>query len=153
MEYLVVKWLHILSSTVLFGTGLGSAFYMFFVSRTRNPQVVATVAGYVVLADWIFTTPTVIFQPISGLYLMHLAHLKLTAPWIIVSLALYLVAVLAWLPVVWMQLQMRDLARRTEPTAKLPYLYWNYLRWWVGLGVIAFLALVLVFYLMVVKSF
>jgi len=153
VEYLIVKWLHILSSTVLFGTGLGSAFYMFFASRTRNPQVVASVVGYVVLADWLFTAPTVIFQPLSGVYLMHLAGLRFTAPWVTKSFALYSLAVAAWLPVVWIQLRLKNMALATPPGAKLPELYWKYLRVWVALGIVAFFALLIVFYLMVAKTF
>ena len=69
MTYLVIKWLHILSSTVLFGTGLGSAYYMYFASRTRDARVAAAVVRQVVIADWLFTTPTIILQPITGFYL------------------------------------------------------------------------------------
>jgi uncharacterized membrane protein len=152
MTYLLVKWLHILSSTLLFGTGLGSAFYMFFTSRTRDPQVIAVVVRHVVIADWVFTTPTIILQPLTGLYLMHLARFPLTTPWILWSVGLYLLAGAAWLPVVWMQIRMRDMAaaaaRAGEP---LPPQYWRYLRIWVTLGVVAFFSLVVVFYLMVAK--
>lgn len=152
MTYLVVKWLHILSSTVLFGTGLGSAYYMFFASRTRDPHVVATVARQVVIADWIFTTPTVILQPLTGFWLIHLAGYPLTSAWILWSIVLYLVAGAAWLPVVWMQIRMRELARHADHVGQpLPESYWRLLRIWVALGVIAFLALVVVFYLMVAK--
>jgi uncharacterized membrane protein len=152
MSYLVVKWLHILSSTLLFGTGLGSAFYMFFASRTRDPRVVATVVRYVVIADWVFTTPTIILQPLTGFWLMHLAGFPLTSPWILWSLVLYLVAGAAWLPVVWMQIRMRDMARAAaEHGSALPERYWQLLHAWVALGVVAFLSLVVVFYLMVAK--
>ena len=153
MTYLVVKWLHILSSTVLFGTGLGSAYYIFFASRTRDPRIVASVVRHVVVADWAFTTPTIIIQPVTGVYLAHLAGFSLTTPWLAWSIALYFVAGAAWLPVVWMQIRMRDLAGRAAVVgAALPARYWAYLRAWVALGVVAFAALVVVFYLMVVKS-
>ena len=152
MTYLVVKWLHILSSTVLFGTGLGSAFYMFFASRTRDPRVIATVVKHVVLADWVFTTPAIILQPVTGFYLMHLAGYPLSSPWILWSVVLYLVAGAAWLPVVWMQMRMRDLAAMAARTgASLPQRYWGFLRVWVALGVVAFLSLVVVFFFMVAK--
>ena len=152
MTYLVVKWLHILSSTVLFGTGLGSAFYMFFASRTRDPRVVASVVRHVVIADWIFTTPTIILQPLTGFYLMHLAGFPFTSGWILWSVVLYLLAGAAWLPVVWMQIRMRDLAATAaQASIPLPPIYWRYLRAWVALGVVAFFALVIVFYLMVAK--
>ena len=152
MEYLIVKWLHILSSTFLFGTGIGSAFYMLFTSRTRDARAVAVVTRYVVIADWLFTTPTVIFQPASGFYLMHLARFPLTTPWILRSIGLYLLAGACWLPVVWMQIKMRDMAQvSARAGAELPPLYWRYLRIWVALGIVAFFSLVVVFYLMVAK--
>lgn len=152
MDYLVVKWLHILSSTVLFGTGLGSAFYMFVTSLTRDARVIATVVRYVVIADYAFTTPAIIIQPVSGLYLIHLAGFPLSSTWIAVSIALYLLAGAAWLPVVWMQIKMRDMAVAAAANGtELPPRYWNFLKWWVALGIVAFSALVVVFYLMVAK--
>jgi uncharacterized membrane protein len=152
MLYLTIKWIHILSSTLLFGTGLGSAFYMFFASRTRDPRVIAVVVKYVVIADWLFTTPTIIIQPLSGFYLVHLGGLPVMADWIVWSVVLYLLAGAAWLPVVWMQIQMRDMATEAARTGTaIPDRYWRFLNWWVALGIVAFLALVVVFYLMVRK--
>lgn len=151
-EYLVVKWLHILSSTILFGTGIGSAFYMLFASLNRDPRVILFVVRYVVIADWAFTTTAVILQPLTGLYLVHLAKMSLTAPWLWISFALYFLAGACWLPVVWMQIRMRDMAREAvERGTALPERYFRYLRVWIALGIPAFLALVVVFYLMVAK--
>lgn len=152
MEYIVVKWLHILSSTLLFGTGLGSAFYMFFASLTRDVRAIAVVVRYVVIADWLFTTPTIILQPLTGFYLLHLTGLPLQSKWIAISIGLYVLAGAAWLPVVWMQIRMRDMAAAAAAgDGVILALYWRYLRWWVALGIIAFVALVGVFYLMVAK--
>lgn len=152
MDYATVKWLHILSSTLLFGTGLGSAFYLFFASRTRDARAVAVVARYVVIADVLFTATTVVFQPLSGWYLAHLAGFPLTAPWIMASFVLYFLAGACWLPVVWIQIRMRNLAQRAAATdAPLPALYWIYLRVWTILGMPAFVALIVVFWLMVAK--
>ena len=152
MDYVVVKWLHILSSTLLFGTGLGSAFYMFFASLTRDARVAATVVRYVVIADYAFTTPTIIIQPLTGLYLIHLAGFPLTSTWIVVSIVLYFVAGAAWLPVVWMQIKMRDMAAAANASGtQLPQRYWTFLKLWVALGIVAFVALIVVFYLMVAK--
>lgn len=152
MTYLVLKWLHVLSSTFLFGTGIGSAFYMLFASRTRDPRVIAQVARLVVIADWAFTTPAIIVQPATGLWLVHIAGYPLSSRWLVVSIALYLLAGAAWLPVVWMQIRMRELARRAaEAGAPMPEAYYRMLRAWVALGVVAFVALVVVFWLMVVK--
>jgi uncharacterized membrane protein len=152
MTYLTIKWLHILSSTLLFGTGLGSAFYMYFASRTRDPRLIAPVARLVVIADWSFTTPTVILQPATGLWMVHLAGYPLTSRWLLVSIALYLLAGAAWLPVVWIQIRMRDLARQAaELEAPLPPAYERMLGAWVLLGMIAFASLVVVYWLMVAK--
>ena len=152
MDYNVVKWLHILSSTVLFGTGLGSAYYMFFTSLSRQPAATAIVVRHVVLADWIFTTTTIVFQPASGLYMAHLAGIPLSTSWISWSFALYFLAGACWLPVVWLQIRMRRLAEAAAASGQpLPPAYFGMLKLWTALGVPAFLALVVVFYLMVAK--
>lgn len=153
MEYVIAKWLHILSSTLLFGTGIGTAFFMFVANRTGDVRAIAVVTRYVVIADTIFTLPTVIFQPLSGYMLMQLAGIPLLTEWVWKSFALYGVAGLCWLPVVWIQLQMRNMAIETAITGApmLPARYWRYERVWVVLGIPAFTALVIVFYLMVAK--
>src|SRR5688572_12486958 len=112
MEYLVVKWLHVLSSTVLFGTGLGSAFYMFFTNRSGDTRAIAIVCRRVVWADWLFTTPTAILQPATGFYLMHLAGMPFSLGWIAGSIALFVLAGACWLPVVWIQIHMAEMAEQ-----------------------------------------
>ena len=150
--YLTLKWLHILSSVVLVGTGLGSAYYMFFANRSRDLAAQAVVARLVVQADCWFTTPTVLLQPATGLAMVHLAGFPLSTPWIAASLVLYAVAGLCWLPVVWLQIRMRALAQQAvEADTPLPDLYWRYARWWEWLGYPAFAAMVVVFYLMAAK--
>ena len=151
-EYLVVKWLHVLSSTILFGTGIGSAYYMLFASLTRDARVVHAVVRHVVIADWLFTMTTVIAQPLTGLWLVHLAQLPLTTRWVAWSIGLYFFAGACWLPVVWMQVRMRELAKRAvDEGAPLPERYWTFLRYWIALGIPAFFALAVVFWLMVAK--
>ncbi|MEF2268674.1 DUF2269 domain-containing protein [Janthinobacterium sp. LS2A] len=152
MEYLIVKWLHIVSSTLLFGTGIGSAFYLLFTSLSRDVRAIAVVNRHVVRADWLFTATTVVFQPLSGFYLAHLAGYPLGSSWIVWSVVLYLVAGACWLPVVWLQMRMRDMAQASARDGlALPALYWRYLRIWTALGVPAFFALIVVFYLMTAK--
>lgn len=152
MEYLVVKWLHILSSTLLFGTGIGSAFYLLAASLGRQPHTVAFVTRYVVIADWIFTAPTIVLQPLSGFYLAHLAGITLRSGWLAWSIVLYLVAVACWLPVVALQIRMRDRAHRAAVQGTdLPPEYWHYFRLWMALGFPALFAFIAVFYLMVAK--
>ena len=152
VEYFVVKWLHILSSTLIFGTGLGSAFFMFAASRGRNVAALAFVARHVVTADWIFTTPAVVFQFPSGLYLAHLGGYDITAGWLAGALGLYVFAGACWLPVVWMQIRMRDMAAMALETGEeLPRRYQDYFRWWIILGSLAFPAVAAIFWLMVAK--
>jgi uncharacterized membrane protein len=152
MDYLVVKWLHILSSTFLFGTGIGSAFYMLFVSLSHDVRAIAVVSRAVVVADWIFTATTIVVQPVTGLYMMHLAGFPLQSKWIIWSIGLYFLAGACWLPVVWIQMRLRDLAQvAARDGTPLPDQYWRYFKVWVALGVPAFIALVIVFWLMVAK--
>jgi uncharacterized membrane protein len=152
MEYIIIKWLHVLSSTILFGTGIGSAFYLFFASRGKDPRVLAFVIRHVVIADWVFTATTIVVQPATGIYLAHLANIPLETRWIFWSFVLYVIAGACWLPVVWMQLRMRDLARvACDTDGILPPRYWILFRCWVLLGIPAFLALALIFYLMIAK--
>ncbi|MCW7537395.1 DUF2269 domain-containing protein [Aquabacterium sp. A7-Y] len=152
MEYLVVKWLHVLSSTFLFGTGVGSAFYLLFASLGRDARAVAVVSGLVVRADWLFTSTTIVFQPLSGFYMMHLAGMSFDAAWIRWSLWLYVIATACWLPVVWLQIVLRRIARDAAARgAHLPAMYFRHLKVWVVLGVPAFFAFVMIFYLMVAK--
>ena len=150
--YLLLKWLHIISSVLMVGTGLGSAFYMYFTNRSGSLQAQAVVSRLVVRADWCFTTPTVILQPASGLLLAYLAGWPLTTPWLALSLALFALAGACWLPVVWLQLRMAAMAQQAmaEQTG-LPPLYGRYARCWEALGYPAFVAMAAVFFLMVNK--
>jgi uncharacterized membrane protein len=152
MDYQTLKWLHVLSSTLLFGTGLGSAWYMLLASLTRDPRAAAVTVRHVVWADWLFTTTTIVFQPLSGWAMAHMAGIPLTTRWIAWSFALYLLAGACWLPVVWLQIRMRSMAEAAVRDGQpLPPRYFACLRLWVALGIPAFLALVVVFYLMVAK--
>jgi uncharacterized membrane protein len=152
VDYLIVKWLHIISSTILFGTGLGSAFYMFMANRSKRVAGIYFAARHVVLADWIFTAPAIVFQLLSGFYLMHLTGHRVSEKWIAATLGLYAFAGACWIPVVWIQIKMRDMAKESlAMDANLPERYWNYNRWWIVLGALAFPAVIGVFWLMVAK--
>jgi uncharacterized membrane protein len=152
MEYLIIKWIHVLASTVLFGTGIGSAFYLLLASRQRDASIAAFVARRVVLADWLFTATTVVVQPLSGAWLVHRAGFAWSSRWLATSLVLFAIAVACWLPVVVLQLRMRDAAgaaaRNGQP---LPPVYARLTRWWIALGVPAFAAFLAIFWLMVAK--
>ena len=152
MEFLWLKWLHILSATVLFGTGLGIAFFKWSVDRSGDVRAIAAVMRRVVLADWLFTTTTVIVQPLTGIWLALLAGYPLTSGWVAWSLLLYVLAGLCWVPVVWLQLRMRDMAvQAAAECGALPARYHRYARIWFWLGIPAFAALIVVFCLMVFR--
>jgi uncharacterized membrane protein len=93
-----------------------------------------------------------VLQPLTGLAMVRLAWYPLSLPWLRWSIALYVLIGCCWLPVVWLQIRMRNLAadamRRITP---LPGVYFRYYRWWFYLGWPAFIGVLAVFYLMVVK--
>ena len=152
MEYFVAKWLHILSATFLFGTGIGSAWYLLFAVISRNVAAIAVVSRIVVTADWLFTATTMVVQPLTGFYLIHVAGYPLHSKWIVWSVVLFVIAALCWFPVVWLQMRLRDLsAAAAAEDTPLPPLFWRYFRIWVVLGIPAFFAFLAVFWLMVAK--
>jgi uncharacterized membrane protein len=150
--YLLVKWLHIVSSTVLFGTGAGIAFFFLRAQRTGDVRIIAAVAREVVLADMVFTATAVVLQPVTGVALALIVGYPLSSPWLALSMVLYGLVGCCWLPVVWLQMRMRDLAigAATKGSA-LPAAYQRYYRWWFALGWPAFIGVLVIFYLMVAK--
>lgn len=150
--YEIAKWLHILSSTILFGTGLGTAFQMVMAMRTGRVETVHSVASAVVLADWLFTTPAGLIQPATGAWMIALAGWPPAAPWLLAAYALYILAFACWAPVVLLQIRIRDLAAQALAAGTpLPGEARRLYRLWLALGWPAFLALVAVFWLMVTK--
>ena len=151
-EYLLIKWLHILSATVLFGTGIGIAFFKWITDRSGDIRAIRIMSERTVLADWLFTTPAVILQPITGLGLVYLAGYPMFTGWILYAICLYLFAGCCWLPVLWLQIRMREMARIADDSnTSLPQQYWVHARIWFWLGVPAFIALIVVYWLMVFK--
>lgn len=151
-SYLIAKTLHILSSTVLFGFGAGTAWYFWNAHLTRDPATIASVGRMVVRADWIFTGTSGVVQPASGLWLVHLAGYSPAAPWLIVTYCLYLLAFACWVPVVWLQIKAQRLAKiALERSERLGPDYERTMRLWFALGWPAFLGLTGVFWLMVAK--
>ena len=152
MEYLVVKWIHVVSSTILFGTGIGSAYYMLMAGLRGRAGDVHFVVRHVVIADWLFTATAVVVQPVTGLWLAHAAGLPLSTRWIAWSIVLYVVAGACWLPVLWLQYRMRDMARISAAAGgNLPTAFRTHFRIWIALGIPAFVALSITFWLMVAK--
>ena len=150
--YDLVKTLHILSATLIFGTGLGTAFYMWRGHRSGDLRALSVIAKNVVLADWIFTTPAIVFQLGSGLWLIHSGGFDPLEFWLLWAYGLFALAGLCWLPVVWLQIRIRDFAVQAAATeSALPARYHHLIRMWFRLGWPAFLSVVMIFYLMVAK--
>ena len=152
MSYTVLKFLHVLGATVILGTGTGIAFFMLMAHLSRDAAFVARTAGTVVVADVLFTATAVIAQPATGYLLARELDLPLTEPWLALSLALYIVAGLFWLPVVWMQARMRDLAREAAAAnAALPLPYHRLFRLWFAFGFPGFGSVLAIVWLMIAK--
>jgi uncharacterized membrane protein len=150
--YSWLKLLHIVSATVLFGTGLGTAFQMWMANRTGDARAIAAVARNVVIADYLFTTPAVIIQPLSGIALVRAAGYDLFSSWLVLAYMLYVLAGACWVPVVAMQIRIRDIARDSASSDRpLPPDYRRLMRRWTALGVPAFSAVLIIFWLMVAK--
>ena len=152
MEFIYIyKFIHVLGAAVLFGTGLGIAYFMFMAHRTGHAGVIAVTARFVVLADLIFTATAVVVQPVSGWLLARSIGLSpLDESWIVVSLLLYVLVGLCWLPVVFIQMRMRKLAHEAALDAKpLPDTYRRLFRIWIVLGWPAFAGVLAIFALMI----
>ena len=150
--YVLIKTLHILSATVLFGTGLGTAFFMLRGQSAPDLQTRFAAARTTVLADYIFTAPAAVLQPLTGIALILLLDLDPWDFWLMVSYGLFLLAGLCWLPVVWIQIRLKKLLQQSIETGDaLPESYRHLFRIWFALGWPAFLALIVIFYLMVAK--
>jgi len=149
---LLLRWLHVIGAAVLLGTGAGIAFFMVMAHRTRQPGLIAHVASTVVIADLIFTATAVIAQPVTGVLLAWAIGWPLTEGWILLSLALYVLTGLFWLPVVWIQLRLRDLARHAARVgAPLPKAYFTLYRSWFACGFPAFFAVLAIVWLMLAR--
>lgn len=152
MTYLILKYLHVLGAVVILGTGTGIAFFMMMAQRSGDAAHIARTAATVVLADWLFTATAVAVQPVTGVLLAWEAGYRLTEGWIAVSIALYLVAGAFWLPVVWMQRRMRDLAREAVAAGMpLPVEYHRLYRLWFLFGFPGFGSVVLIVWLMIAR--
>ena len=143
--YLWIKLVHILSATILFGTGLGTAFFMFKANLSKNDQAMRITTNTVVMADWIFTTPAVVIQLATGLWLTRELNIPFDSSWFITVVALYALVGICWIPVVWIQIRIRNLIAAGESRDS----YQKLMRIWVALGVPAFSSVILIFYLMV----
>ena len=153
MEYVdILRWLHVVGATVLLGTGAGIAFFMVMAHRTGEARLIAHVAGTVVIADTLFTASAVVVQPITGALLAHEIGWPLFSGWLGLSLAIYVLTGLFWLPVIAIQIRLRNLARAAAASGEaLPPLYHRLYRLWFACGFPAFAAVLAILALMVTK--
>jgi uncharacterized membrane protein len=150
--YDLIKFLHVVGATVILGTGAGIAFFMLVAHLSRDAIFIARTAAVVVLADVVFTATAVAVQPVTGYLLMQATGTSFTESWIVISLVLYVVAGLFWLPVIWMQMRMRDLARAAASAGKpLPGEYHRLIRLWFLFGFPGFGSVLAIVWLMVAK--
>lgn len=148
----LLRWLHVIGATVLFGTGAGIAFFMLMAHRSGDTRVIAHTAGVVVLADTLFTATALIAQPITGTWLAWELGWSLTEGWLLLSIGLYILTGAFWLPVIWIQIRLRDLARAAAAGATpLPARYHRLFRIWVLCGFPAFLAVLAILWLMLTR--
>lgn len=152
MTYDLLRFVHVIGAMVLLGTGAGIAFFMVMSHRSKDPRLIAHVAGIVVIADTLFTATAVVLQPISGYLLARHVGWPIFEGWVAWSLALYVIVGAFWLPVVWMQIRMRHhaIAARDAGTA-LPPAYHRLYRWWFACGFPAFVAVLAIIWLMLTK--
>ncbi len=152
MFYFLLKYLHLIGAAVLLGTGAGIAFFMLMAHLTKKTEVIAAVARIVVVADFLFTATAVVLQPVTGILLAREAGHSLTDGWIVLSVALYLFVGAFWLPVVWMQMKMRDLAQAAAIAGvPLPDRYHRLFWTWFAFGFPAFAAVLTIFWLMMTR--
>jgi uncharacterized membrane protein len=150
--YFIVKYLHVLGAIVILGTGTGIAFFMLMAHRSGDPAFIARTTATVVIADMLFTLTAVLLQPVTGGLLMALSATTFAERWLVMSLGLYAVAGLFWIPVIFMQIEMRDLARvALAQRQPLPPRYFALFRRWFGFGIPGFGSVMLILWLMVAK--
>ena len=151
MTFLILKWVHILSAVVMLGAGVGSAFYVWRANREGNLHAIRFVLKNVILADWLFTVPPIALLPVTGVWMMRLQGHAFSDLWIWLSLVLFVIAGLCWLPAAVLQYKMKALAECALDKDRLPASYWQYERLWRILGIAAFPAVIVIFTLMIFK--
>jgi uncharacterized membrane protein len=152
--YFLVKYLHVLGAIVILGTGAGIALFMLMAHRSRDAAFIARTAETVVIADMLFTLSAVLLQPITGSVLMVLTATSLPERWLAASLVLYMIAGLFWMPVIFMQIEMRNLARAAVAKGEaLPPRYFVLFRRWFVFGFPGFGSVMLILWLMIAKPF
>ncbi|WP_257167768.1 DUF2269 domain-containing protein [Bradyrhizobium sp. SRS-191] len=152
--YFLVKYLHVLGAIVILGTGTGIAFFMLMAHLSGEAAFISRTAGVVVIADMIFTLSAVLLQPVTGGTLMWLSSTAVTDGWLLTSLVLYAIAGLFWVPVIFMQIELRDLSRAADRGGeKLPARYFTVFRRWFLCGIPGFGSVMAILWLMIAKPY
>ncbi|NNC78146.1 MAG: DUF2269 domain-containing protein [Woeseiaceae bacterium] len=145
--YIWVKFVHVISATLLFGTGIGTAFFMLKAYLSDSETAMVETSKHVVLADWLFTTPAVVVQLVTGVWLMWILDVPFASSWFVSVIGLFALVGACWIPVVWIQVRVRNMvasgSKKTE--------YKSLMRTWIALGIPAFTGVLVLFYLMISK--
>ena len=149
--YEVLKFVHVLSATILFGTGIGTAFFMWMAHVSRDINTLRMTARHVIVADWVFTTPSAIVQPVTGLLLMRELGWSFESTWFLAVVVLYVFVGICWIPVVFIQYRLRRFVDSAAAFSQLPVGYHASMRSWTALGIFAFIAMLGLFALMIFK--
>jgi len=150
--YEIAKVIHVLGTVLLFGTGMGTAFFLLMAYRSRDLDAIRVTARHVIIADWLFTTPAVVLQPITGVALMLLLGYRFDTAWFAAVVGLFVLTGACWIPVVFIQYRLRDLAISAASFDTLPQEFHRLMRRWIGLGVPAFASVLLIVVLMVTRA-
>lgn len=151
--YLALKMIHILAAVVVTGTGAGIAFFMFMAHRSNNVQAIFVTTKHVILGDWLFTTPAVITQIISGVMLMNIQGYSFSSPWFHWVIGLFIFIGLCWLPVLKIQYQLRELAQLDIEKNIVSEEFKSLMIRWILLGIPAFIAILVIYWIMIFKPF
>jgi uncharacterized membrane protein len=150
--YEIAKVIHVLGTVLLFGTGMGTAFFLLMAHRSRDLDAIRVTARHVIIADWLFTTPAVVAQPITGVVLMLLLGYRFDTAWFAAVVVLFVLTGACWIPVVFIQYRLRDLAISATSFDMLPQEFHRLMRRWIALGVPAFSSVMLIVVLMVTRA-
>ena len=149
--YFILKLIHVISATVILGTGSGIAFFMLMAYLNKDIATLINTSRFVVLADWLFTMPAVIVQFTTGLLLMYILNYSFQSLWFYWVMGLFIFVGLCWLPVLYLQYQFKNIAYSLKPTDSIPSQFHRYMKLWIILGIFGFSGVLVIFYFMIFK--
>jgi uncharacterized membrane protein len=157
MSYLFLKWLHLVGASVLFGTGMGIAFFAWFgyrmALRDGNVGLLQGVLRLTVIADTVFTATAALLQPLTGLALWKMQGGHWPDRWLGWVFGFYLLVGACWLPVVALQVRLRNAAMAVRTVEELGPAFHARFRAWFILGWPAFAGVLVLFALMLGRGY